>query len=97
MNKINAVRKYKGVHLPYQVLGECGAKPKTCGQKELEISSMCWKYEEKSNRISESNGEIISKSSYKVWNRFITWLRCKKLKVIKIFKKNANGNGNVMR
>ena len=80
------MRKCKGVCLTYEVLGECGLKPTNCGRKDLKITSMCWKYEEKANRISESNGEIISKSSHEVWNRFVAWLRCKKLKVIKDFQ-----------
>ena len=78
VNKINAVRKHKGVCLTHEVLGERGGKPTNSGGKNLERSSMCWKHNEKSNKIRESNGEIISKSCYKVWNRFLAWLRCKK-------------------
>ena len=32
---------------------------------------------------------MISKSSYKTWNKFITWLRLKKVKVIKDFKEEC--------
>ena len=80
------MRKHEGVCLRYEVLGECGVKPKNCGRKDLESSSMCWKYEKKANRISELNEEIINKSGYEVWNRFNTWLRCEKIKVIKDFQ-----------
>ena len=86
MNKINTVRKHERECLPYEVLGEFGLKTTNCGRKELEVSSMCWKHKETANIISESKGKVISKSSYKVWNKFVTWLRLKKVKVIKYFK-----------
>ena len=46
-------------------------------------------HKEKVNRIRESNGDVISKSSYEVWNKFITWLRFKKVKVIKDFQEEC--------
>ena len=80
------MRKHKGFHLPYEVLGEMGGKPTNCGRKDLERSSMCWKNDEKSNKIRETNGEIISKSYCKVWNRVFACMRHKKVKVIKYFQ-----------
>ena len=55
------MRKCKGVRLLCEVLGEIGGKPTNYDRKYLERSSMCWKHNEKSNRIRESNGEKLAK------------------------------------
>ena len=78
--------------LPHEVLGEMGVNPTNCGQKKLERSSISWKCNEKLNIIRELKKEIISKSCYKVWNRFLTWLRHKKVKVIKDFQDECQWN-----
>ena len=51
INKINAVRKHKGVCLPYEVLGKTGLKPTNCGMKKLERSSLSWKCNENQIKI----------------------------------------------
>ena len=84
--KIIAARNNEEMCLPYEVLGECGTKPTNCGRNELEVSSMSWTSKDNAKIISDLKGDIISKSCYKIWNKFITWLRLKKVKVMKDFK-----------
>ena len=72
--------------LPHEVLGECGANPTNRGINELEVSSINWTSKENANIISDLKGDIIIKGSYKIWNKFITWLRLKKVKVMQDFK-----------
>ena len=67
------------------MLEELGVTPTNCGMKELERSSVNWKCNKKVNKNKELHNERMSKSCYKVWNRFLTWLRHKKVKVIKYF------------
>ena len=74
------------------MLGELGVTPTNCGMKELERSSINWKCNKKVNKNIELHNERISKRCYKVWNRFITWLRYKKVKVIKDFQDECHWN-----
>ena len=87
--KINAVRKNKGACLPCEVLGKCGAKTANCGRNELEVSSISWTTKDNAKIISDLKGDVISKICYKKWNKFITWLTLKKVKVIKDFKEEC--------
>ena len=95
VSKINSVRKNKGVCLPHEVLGECGAKPTNCGRNELASK-------ENSKRISDLKGDMISEDSYKTWNKFVAWLRLKKVKIMQDFKEEfqwkwqCNGKEDVL-
>ena len=84
--KIDAVRKNKGVHLPCEVIDACGVNPTNGEGNESKASSISWTSKENAKRISDVKGNVISKGSYKMWNKFVAWLRWKKVKVMQDFK-----------
>ena len=85
IRKTNAFINKKGVHLTYKLLGTCRGKLTNCFRNELESSSVSWALNEDDKNRCEK-GNKVTKSCYKKWNKFMNWLRLKKVKVIEDFK-----------
>ena len=79
LKKINSVRKYKGVMLPYELFGEKGNQLTTCGRITEERSSLVWK------RVAIASKKP-AKGSRKAWEDFTLWLRAQNVKTTKDFK-----------
>ena len=79
LKKINSVRKYKGVMLPYELFGENGNQMTTCGRITEERSSLVQK------RVAIASKKP-AKGSKKAWEDFTQWLRAQNVKTTKDFK-----------
>ena len=84
--KINTVRKHKRVLLPHELLGTKGLKLENCGKDDQEVISVSWCSIEVQNGSIISKGDKVNKQSIKAWNKFIQWLRHKKVRKIRDFK-----------
>ena len=78
LNKINEVRKFKGVMMPYELVGENGRKLTNCGRMVEEKSSLRWKKGTMSKKVP-------SKAIKKAWEGFVRWLRNKNVITVKDF------------
>ena len=86
LRKINKVKKHKGVILPYELLGTKGVTLTNCVKYDQEVSSVSWLTIEVHNRSSTLEGDIVNKSSIKIWSKFMQWLQHKKVRTIRDFK-----------
>ena len=84
--KINAVRKQKGALSTHESLGTRGFNSTNYGRINLEVSSISWFPFEGAKRNRNSKVDMINEYSFKTWNKFMQWLRHKKVTTMKDFK-----------
>ena len=86
LKKINKVKNYKRLIIPFQLVGSSSVLLTSCGRDINEVSSViCVPLENNYGNV-EYKAEKFKKSCCKLWTKFIQWLMHNLVKTVKDFK-----------